>query len=233
MLKSNEEEKVNGGSTMSMNIDKGFEKKNIEGEQLMKNVLEALKTIKKYCSGIDDCNDCKIKNYCDPVIEGDILPHEWQFIEEEIKPKIRGFERVSYAPEDVKLPERSTKKSAGYDFFAPYDILVPAHGTSEIIKSGVKSYMRDNEVLFVPIRSSLGFKKDIILVNCIGIIDADFYNNSDNEGNISFKFRNSSDIDVIIKKGEKMAQGIFLPYLLADGDNATGVRTGGIGSTGK
>lgn len=147
--------------------------------------------------------------------------------------KKRGFEIVSYAPADTKLPERSTAKSAGYDFFAPCDILVPAHGTSEIIKSGVKSYMMDNEVLFIPIRSSLGFLKDTILVNCIGIIDADFYNNPENEGNISFKYRNNSDTDVIIKKGEKMAQGIFLNYLLADGDCACGERVGGIGSTGK
>lgn len=147
--------------------------------------------------------------------------------------RVRGFEPVSNAPKDVIIPKRSTKGSAGHDFFAPYDILVPAHGTSELVFSGIKAYMPIDEFLSNHIRSSLAIKFGLSLVNKTCIIDSDYYNNEKNEGNIGFMFRNDSDKDYIIKKGEKMAQGIFCKYYITDDDNTDGVRDGGFGSTGK
>lgn len=71
------------------------------------------------------------------------------------------------------------------------------------------------------------------LINSVGIIDADYYDNEDNGGNIGVKFYNSSDTDYVIKAGERMMQGIFAPYRTVDNDKACAARTGGIGSTGE
>lgn len=143
--------------------------------------------------------------------------------------KSRGFEKVSFIDEGV-IPKRSTQKSAGYDFYAIEDAVVyPGHIT--IFKTGIKAYMLNDEYLKLVIRSSMGIKKGLVLANTIGIIDSDYYNNIDNEGHIMIALFNSSDKEQIIKKNQKLAQGIFQKYLLTDDDDANGVRRGGIGST--
>ena len=93
--------------------------------------------------------------------------------------------------------------------------------------------MGEDEVLMIHPRSSIGFKKKLMLVNTTGIIDSDYYENPDNDGNIGFAFYNMSDVDVLIKAGERVLQGIFTKYLITEDDNADEVRTGGTGSTGK
>ena len=90
-----------------------------------------------------------------------------------------------------------------------------------------------DEYLGIHIRSSLAIKYGIVLVNQEGIIDADYYNNSDNEGHIMIAIKNTSDTPHIFEKGDKVAQGIFQKYLVADDDNSDTVRKGGIGSSGK
>ena len=152
--------------------------------------------------------------------------------------KIRGFEFVSDEMMRNKgefvfhqLPKRSTKNSAGYDFVLPKNIALLPHD-QVFVWSDVKAYMKKNEVLELHIRSSLG-KKGIILANCTGIIDSDYYNNQDNEGNIGFMLYNHSDALIELMVGTKIMQGIFHKYLLADDDDAGDERKGGIGSTGK
>lgn len=147
------------------------------------------------------------------------------------KNRKRGFELVSYAPEGAKLPTRKTKGSACYDFYLPCDLVVPARGCSEIIQTGIKAYMPQDEVLLLHVRSSVGLLKHITLANCTGIIDCDFYNNPDNEGNIGLVLQNNSDKDVQFKAGERIMQGMFAKFYVAENDNATGERKGGIGST--
>lgn len=142
----------------------------------------------------------------------------------------RGFE-LCKGYENNQLPIRKTLHSAGYDFVAPCNILVPAHGHSEAIVTGVKAYMQEDEVLNLYIRSSLAYKHGLILVNCVGVIDSDFYNNEENEGNIGFKLYNTSDVPVLITKGERVMQGVFVKYLVADNCNSDDIRKGGIGST--
>lgn len=142
----------------------------------------------------------------------------------------RGFE-LCKGYENNQLPIRKTLHSAGYDFVAPCNILIPAHGHSEAIVTGVKAYMQEDEVLNLYIRSSLAYKHGLILVNCVGVIDSDFYNNEDNEGNIGFKLYNTSDVPVLITKGERVMQGMFVKYLVADNCNSDDIRKGGIGST--
>lgn len=102
-----------------------------------------------------------------------------------------------------------------------------------MVATGVKVYMPLNQFLMLVNRSSNPKKKKIVIPNSIGIIDADYFNNSDNEGEMYFGFYNLSKEPIVIEKGEKLGQGIFMDYYITDDDEASGVRIGGIGSTGK
>ena len=132
--------------------------------------------------------------------------------------------------ENIVLPKRQTAKSAGYDFYLPYDIFLKS-GEVKIIATGIKASLEDDEVLEIYIRSSMAIKRGLFLVNQVGIIDADYYNNPDNEGHIMIAIRNTSEVEVSLKAGERIAQGVFKKYLVTDDDNATNTRCGGIGST--
>ena len=103
-----------------------------------------------------------------------------------------------------------------------------------MVPTGVKAYMQENEFLGVHIRSGMAVKKSIRLVNNVGIIDADYYNNPDNEGHIMLALVNTGLQPLVLKKGERIAQGIFYKYLTTDDDNAAEKeeRSGGFGSTG-
>jgi dUTP pyrophosphatase len=141
------------------------------------------------------------------------------------------FEKVSRI-DDVRLPERATGNSAGYDFFAPEDIILPAKTLTRVM-TGVKCELRPYMVLILANRSSNPSKKSLFLANGVGIVDADYYNNPDNEGEIGFEFYNNSEEDVVISKNEKIGQGIITTYVRVENDKATGSRAGGFGSTGK
>ena len=91
--------------------------------------------------------------------------------------------------------------------------------------------MNEDEFLALLVRSSMGFKYNIRLCNQVGIVDSDYYNNPDNEGHMFIALKNEGEKIFTINKGDKYAQGIFQKYLLTDDDEATGSRTGGIGST--
>lgn len=144
---------------------------------------------------------------------------------------VRGFENVTGSK--VKLPDRGTGQSAGYDFYAPCDIYIPAKGYSDLIPMGVKAYMHYNEVLLLFIRSSLGIKHKLSLANGTGVIDADYYNNPANEGNIGAMFHNNSDEDVVLPAGSRVMQGVFMCYETAFTDSVREEkRMGGYGSTG-
>ena len=151
--------------------------------------------------------------------------------------KIRGFEIVKgFENKDINLPERKTKYSAGYDIEAAEDVVIPSFKKGmkpTLVKTGIKAYMGDNEYLMLANRSSNPKKKGLILANSVGIIDKDYYGNEDNDGHIMFAFYNIKEEDIEIKKGEAIGQAIFMPFLVADNDNAQGVRTGGFGSTNK
>ena len=144
----------------------------------------------------------------------------------------RKFHLVSTAPEGTLLPKRSTKHSAGYDFFSPIDAEIMPGATLNI-RTDIKVEMNEDEVLFIAPRSSYGYKYQMSLTNTLGIIDADFYNNETNEGNISIKIKNNGIEPMYLVKDEAFAQGIFVKYLTTDDDDVTEVRTGGIGSTTK
>ncbi|AQW21785.1 dUTP diphosphatase [Lentilactobacillus curieae] len=177
----------------------------------------------------------------------------------------RGFEIVSkYQNDGINVPYRTTENAAGYDFESATDFTLPSiwklnflkvlwalhheeNPTNEdfdnakavlkpyLVPTGIKSYMNPDEVLIIANRSSNPLKHGLILPNGIGVIDADYYNNDSNEGEIFVQLINFSLKDVVIKKGQRIAQGIFMPYLLADQDGLTtkSTRTGGFGSSDK
>lgn len=134
--------------------------------------------------------------------------------------------------EKLELPKRGSKFSAGYDFHAPYKIVLKA-GKATKVPTMIKVDMEEDEVLLIDVRSSLGFKHNIRLANTIGVIDKDYYNNKDNEGHIFIKLYNPNDYDVVLDQGDRFAQGIFIKYLKTDDDEIDTAREGGLGSTGR
>ena len=148
--------------------------------------------------------------------------------------KNRGFEKITEYAEDagVKIPIRGTEKSAGYDLSATKDVVIHPN-EMVLVPTGLKAYMKKDEFLALYIRSSIAVKHNVGLANSVAVIDGDYYNNPDNEGHILLPLYNYSKKAFAIKKGERVAQGVFHKYLTVDGDDAKGSRKGGIGSTGK
>ena len=134
---------------------------------------------------------------------------------------------------DIKLPTRATKGSAGYDFFAPFDFTLQPNQTITIA-TGIRAKIKEGYFLAVFPRSGLGFKYRVQLNNTVGIIDADYYN-ALNEGHIMSKLTNDSkeNKDVLITAGNGFIQGIFLPFGITVDDESDEIRTGGFGSTSK
>lgn len=124
------------------------------------------------------------------------------------------------------MPVRATKYSAGYDFIAPSDYVVPAHGTC-LIETEVSVKLDTDKVLLLFVRSSYGFKYGVTLANGTGVIDSDFYPNT-----MKCKLKNDSDKDLIIHKGDHYMQGIIVQYFKTENDDTTIERKSGIGSTG-
>lgn len=146
--------------------------------------------------------------------------------------KTRGFEVVTTVTDPINLPTRGSSCSAGYDICALNEHIIRPNQTVTI-RTGIKAYMPPDEYLDLRVRSSLGIKRQLMLVTCASVIDADYYNNPDNEGEIMVVLHNFGNITRHIEHGERIVQGIFTKYFLADNDNATKKRTGGTGSTNK
>lgn len=149
--------------------------------------------------------------------------------------KSRGFEEVSEhhrkSQNPTTLPKRGSVGSAGYDFYSKETVTIYPN-QSHTLWTDVKAYMNNNEVLKIYVRSSIGIKKNLRLKNSVGIIDADYYSNVSNDGNIGIALHNFGEFPVTIEAGERVAQGIFEYYLVADGDETVSLRSGGIGSSG-
>lgn len=177
--------------------------------------------------------------------------------------RVRGFEIVSkYKDKGIRLPKRATEKSAGYDFEAAEDTVVPSiwralftgltpeklkkgeslpfeeenaeHLASTLVPTGIKAYMPEGEYLMLANRSSNPMKYQLALPNSVGIIDADYYGNDVNEGEIFVQLINYGLEDRLIKKGERICQGIFMQYLTVDEETIpVQKRIGGFGSSGR
>ena len=142
----------------------------------------------------------------------------------------RGFEVAKgFENKQINLPVRKTKFSAGYDVEAEEDCIIPSFKKGmkpTLVKTGIKAYMQEDEVLILANRSSNPGKKGLVLANSIGVIDCDYYGNPDNDGHIMFAFFNIKDEDIEIKKGDTIGQAIFQKFLVTDDDSAEGTRVG-------
>ena len=161
----------------------------------------------------------------------------------------------------VNLPIRATANSAGYDFVVSDRTLVPSYwnvmedledftakripygidSLKNIVKqtglkptlvpTGIKCKLDSDEYLQISVRSSTPLNNWLILANGVGIIDADYYGNESNDGEIFFQVINMSPVDIILQPGDKIGQGIIQKYVIVEDDAASGTRTGGFGST--
>lgn len=137
--------------------------------------------------------------------------------------------------EDIKLPRRATLCSADYDFYMP-DYKCVGFTRPTVIPTGIKCSMNYSWVLNIYPRSGHGFKYGTHLVNSVGIIDGDYYNNDTNEGDIIIKLINDENVclnNLSLPKGEAFCQGVFTKFGITENDDADGIRDGGIGSTSK
>ena len=157
----------------------------------------------------------------------------------------RGFEKISFEQfkkdvsddkklyEEYGLPKRSTKNSAGYDFFSLFDFVLKP-GEIKKIPTGVKVKMNTDEMMMLFVRSSMGFKYNVRMCNQVGIFESDYYNNETNEGHAWLKIQNEGDKDYFVKKGDAICQGIFTKFLTVDDEEEIKkIRKGGLGSTNK
>lgn len=137
---------------------------------------------------------------------------------------------------NIKIPERKTRHSAGYDVVTPVDFVLHP-GEQITIPTGIKAYFAPEEMgryhLQLFVRSSVGIQRGVVMSNQTGIIDADFYNNEDNEGDMLIALRNMSDNTATFKAGDRIIQAVWMAHYTTDDDHAEGVRTGGVGSTDK
>ena len=148
--------------------------------------------------------------------------------------KLRGFEVVADEfrkhEGEIKLPQKGTKTAMAYDFYSPIDLVIEPNQIGKIW-TDVKVYMKDDEGFIINVRSSQGGK--VMLANTSGWIDSDYYDNKGTGGNIGVFLKNISDEPYVIKKGDRVAQGMFINFLLSDNGNTDKERTGGFGSSGK
>ena len=132
--------------------------------------------------------------------------------------------------EAIKHPIRTTRFSAGYDIFAPYNFVLHP-GDTMTVPTGFKIEMNPHQFLMIVPRSGLGFKYQLCLCNTVGVIDADYYDNPSNEGHIMVKVVNRGDSTIQIEAGQAFCQGIIMSYDTCDDDNVLFARKGGLGST--
>ena len=157
----------------------------------------------------------------------------------------RYFEKISFEQfkkdiedniklyDEYSLPRRSTKYSAGYDFFSLYDFVLRP-GEIKKIPTGVKVNMNTDEMMMLVVRGSMGFKYNVRMCNQIGIFESDYYNNPSNEGHAWLKLQNEGTEDFIVKKGDAICQGIFTKFLtITNEEEIENERIGGFGSTNK
>lgn len=137
---------------------------------------------------------------------------------------------VKYFKDALPLPKRGTTNSAGYDFYAPRTFIVNP-GEKVKVSSGIKCQLDPDKVLLIFPRSSIGYKKNIMIANTTGIIDSDYYNNISNEGHIMIFLKNIGDTPVTINRGDKIVQAVIVKYYTTEDDNTDEERKGGVGST--
>ena len=158
---------------------------------------------------------------------------------------MRKFEKISFDQfkkdisndkelyDSYELPKRKTKYSAGYDIISLIEATLKPNECITI-PTGFKYISPEDEMLMIVVRSSIGFKYNVRIVNQVGIIESDYYNNPENEGHVLVRVQNHGDKDFKINIGDRIAQGIFVKFnIVDDEEEISDTRKGGIGSTNK
>lgn len=150
--------------------------------------------------------------------------------------RTRGFEVVKedkrkHPEVEIKLPTRGSKHSIAYDLYSPVDVVIKPM-EKELIWTDIKAYFQSNEALLINVRSSMG-AHPVLMANAQGWVECDYYNNEKNDGNLGVNLINLGKEPYVIKKGDRIAQVMFIPFLESDNCNSEEERKGGFGSTGK
>ena len=148
----------------------------------------------------------------------------------------RGFEIVCEEKRknkgiEIHLPQRATRHSIRYDIYSPVDAIIKP-GEKLLIWTDIKAYFNSNEALLINVRSSMG-KQPVLIAHSQGWIESDYYENPDNDGNLGVNLLNLGKTDYVIKQGDRIAQCMFINYLVSDNGNTDNERIGGFGSTNK
>jgi len=147
------------------------------------------------------------------------------------------FDLYNYYPENSAdftdaLKHLSRKHDEGLTLDEMAALTKKSKAKPTLVSTGMKCKLDPGTYLELSVRSSCPLKYWLVLANSVGIIDADYYNNPDNEGEIFFQMINLSPFAIKLQKGDAIGQGIIKPYLVTEDDAATGSRVGGFGSTG-
>lgn len=139
---------------------------------------------------------------------------------------------------NITLPKRQTKHAAGYDLCAAEDVVVPPYSSNidqkpTLIPTGLKATMHNDDMMLIVSRGSTPAKHGLVIPNSMAVIDADYFENPTNDGHFYIQVLNIRSKPYTIKKGDTIAQAIFVKYLITDDDDADGERQGGFGSTDK
>ena len=137
----------------------------------------------------------------------------------------------SYKTMSKRITENCDSVLRNYTLDEAAAAIKAANAKVSLVSTGMKCHLDPGTYLELSVRSSCPLKHWLILGNSVGIIDADYYNNPDNEGEIFFQIINLAPFPIQLKQGDTIGQGIIKPYLTTEDDNATGKRVGGFGST--
>lgn len=141
-------------------------------------------------------------------------------------------EQIKEIHNNLPLPRRMTKNSCGYDFHIPFNLTL--RPDQEItVPTGIKISLDNDKKLSIYPRSGLGFKFYVRLANTVGLIDADYYNNEDNEGHILVKLRMEGHSEMKLNQFDRFCQGTIDKYYITEDDDTNEERTGGLGHTDK
>ena len=148
----------------------------------------------------------------------------------------RGFEIVTeekrkHPGVEIQLPTRGSRYAVAYDIYSPIDAVIKPM-EKQLIWTDVKAYFGHDEALLINVRSSMG-KQPVMIANSQGWVECDYYGNPDNDGNLGVNLINLGTTDYVIKAGDRIAQCMFINYLVADSGNTDAQRMGGFGSTNK
>ena len=140
--------------------------------------------------------------------------------------------RIRRLDPSIALPEYQTAGAAGFDLASSADVEIPA-GQIALVPTGLLIEVPPGHFLGIFARSSTPLKRGLMVANGVGVIDQDYCGPADE---VRIQVLNFTTATVRISKGDRIAQGLFVPvaraeWREAERDLRDGSR-GGFGATG-